>query len=72
MKKHFDMVRAGEREEVYDTNLFKLISQDILKMGGVERNANACKNMWNRELREATGLDERRQKNPSKLATSIQ
>lgn len=68
---HFDLVKDGYREQVYDANLFRVISQDLANMG-IVRNANACKNIWNRELRAATGLDERRQKNPSKLATSVQ
>lgn len=71
MKAHVQAVEKGQREEIYDAKLFALISQDILELG-VERNANAIKNMWNRELRAATGLDERRHKNSAKLRTSVQ
>lgn len=71
MEKHLNLIASGRRETIYDAKLFVLLSQDIAKLGA-ERGGNACKNMWNRELREATGLDERREKNPSKLATSIQ
>ena len=68
---HFNLVKDRCREHVYDANVFRVISQDVVSMG-IFRNPDACKNIWNRELRAATGLDERRQKNPSKLSTSVQ
>ena len=71
MRAHLKAVDKGEREVIYDAKLFALISQDCSKFG-LTRNANAIKNMWNRELRAESGMDERRQKNPSKLKTSVQ
>lgn len=39
---------------------------------GVTRTATAIKNYWNREGRNASGLDERNKKNPNKLVTGVQ
>lgn len=72
MEEHFRRADAGECDRLYDLKLFAVLSEMIKKSGGINRNANACKNEWNRSCREISGLDERKVPNYAKLSTSLQ
>lgn len=62
----------GKKPEVlHDVRLFELMSRQ-LRAQGIDRNAGACKNEWNRRGRQASGIDNRKIANPNQMATSIQ
>jgi hypothetical protein len=71
MDEHISRTPAGTTR-LYDTHLFEFISAQLRQRYGISRNPGACKNEWSRRLRSLTGIDERKVKNPDKLATSIQ
>ena len=61
-----------EEDRLHDVHLYEFMSAQLRQRHGVNRNPGACKNEWNRRLRAFSGIDERKVKNPRKLATSVQ
>ena len=55
-----------------DTKLWGEISRNLLANHQVNRSASACKNQWSRYGRARSGFDERAEKDPNNLATSVQ
>ncbi|KAL9614643.1 MAG: hypothetical protein Q9167_000848 [Letrouitia subvulpina] len=51
---------------------WKDISDELKARHNINRNFTSVKNFWNRHGREKFGLDERKNKNPAKMITSMQ
>lgn len=51
---------------------WQVISQQLKTVYNIDRSASSIKNYWNRKGRLATGLDERRKQDPSRLVTGRQ
>ncbi|OBU01027.1 hypothetical protein VE01_00939 [Pseudogymnoascus verrucosus] len=69
---HADAVKAGRHPAVYDTALWAVVRRRLMAEYGIDRVPQACRMMWNRGLRELTGLDERLRRDPNRMATSLQ
>ncbi|KFZ16284.1 hypothetical protein V501_02286 [Pseudogymnoascus sp. VKM F-4519 (FW-2642)] len=69
---HADAVKAGRHPAVYDTALWAVVRRRLMAEHGIDRVPQACRMMWNRGLRELTGLDERLRRDPNRMATSLQ
>lgn len=51
---------------------WEIISQRLLKKYNISRSGGSVKNVWSRTLRAETGIDERINKNPDKMRTSVE
>ncbi|OBT51847.1 hypothetical protein VE04_08007 [Pseudogymnoascus sp. 24MN13] len=69
---HAAAVKAGRHPAVYDTALWAVVRRRLMAEYGIDRVPQACRMMWNRGLRELTGLDERLRRDPNRMATSLQ
>jgi hypothetical protein len=62
----------GRKSEIlHDVRLFELMSCQ-LSLQGINRSSGACKNEWNRRVRQLSGIDNRKVPNPKQMATSLQ
>ncbi|OBT87849.1 hypothetical protein VE02_02102 [Pseudogymnoascus sp. 03VT05] len=72
MVSHAAAVKAGTRAAIHDVRLWDVIQGRLVAEHGIDRLPQACRMVWNRELREKSGLDERVRGDPSRMATSLQ
>jgi len=72
VRTHVDGVKSGRRNDVHDVKLWVALREELQRVYNIERGAQACRMVWNRELRESSGIDERRHPDPTQLATSLQ
>ncbi|OBT78331.1 hypothetical protein VF21_02222 [Pseudogymnoascus sp. 05NY08] len=72
MVSHAAAVKAGARAAIHDVKLWDVIQGRLVAEHGIDRLPQACRMVWNRELREKSGLDERVRGDPSRMATSLQ
>jgi hypothetical protein len=60
MGRHRDEVAAGEAVQLYDTSLYRLMSDRMSTTYKMNRSHGAVKNIWSRELRKVANWDERK------------
>jgi hypothetical protein len=72
VRTHVEGVKAGSHNDVHDVKLWVALRGELQRIYQIERGAQACRMVWNRELRESSGIDERRHPDPTQLATSLQ